>query len=408
MPLLPLYLKKRGRKNIEYNYNWHERFGVNLKNIIDKPIIWIHAVSVGEVRAAARLIGLIEEKYPQYQILVTQMTPTGRATAKSLYPNVILHYIPYDLPHAVINFYKTFKPKIGLIMETEIWPNLIHYSAKYRTRLFLVNARLSTKSFRGYNRVRFLLKPILNKFTAILSQDQATYENFVKLGFTGSGAIVGSTKFDLNVDNEHFIVAKELKETIGDKKVVIFASTRDGEEKLIINHIKNQSYLIIIVPRHPERFKLVEKLLLEHKIKYIKRSENKPLSLDTQVFLGDSMGEMFMYYAMSDLAVMGGSLNDFGGQNLIEPIFLDKPVILGPSTFNFAKIAKDAVHDKCAIQVENISECFDIIDRLLDSGKLEPQENNEEYKQMVDNCKSFSKQFQGASRRIVDFISKYI
>jgi len=408
MPLLPLYLKKRGRKNCEYNYNWHERFGVNLKNIIDKPIIWIHAVSVGEIRAAARLIGLIEEKYPQYQILVTQMTPTGRATAKSLYPNVILHYIPYDLPHAVINFYKTFKPKIGLIMETEIWPNLIHYADKYQTPLFLINARLSIKSFRGYNRIRFLLKPILNKFSAILSQDQTTRDNFVKLGFTGQGVVVGNTKFDLNVDNEHFILAKELKQTVGNRKVVIFASTRDGEEKLIIKHIKSQNYLIIIVPRHLERFKLVEQLLLEHKIKYIRRSENKPLSADTQVFLGDSMGEMFMYYAMSDLAVMGGSLNNFGGQNLIEPIFLDKPVIIGPSTYNFAKIAQDAVHDRCAIQVEDIAECFVTIEKLIDSGKLESEGSNEEYKQMVLACKTFSKQFQGASQRTLDFISKYI
>lgn len=408
MPLIPLYLKKRGRKNCDYNYNWHERFGVNLKNIIDKPIIWIHAVSVGEVRAASRLIGLIEEKYPKYQILVTQMTPTGRATAKSLYPNVMLHYIPYDLPHAVINFYKTFKPKIGLIMETEIWPNLVHYSTKYQTPLFLINARLSTKSFTGYNKISFLLKPILNKFSAILSQDQTTRDNFVKLGFTGHIIVTGSTKFDLNVDNEHFILAKELKQAIGNIKVVIFASTRDGEEKLIINQIKNQNYLIIIVPRHPERFKLVEQLLIEHKIKYIRRSENKALSPDTQVFLGDSMGEMFMYYAMSDLAVMGGSLNSFGGQNLIEPIFLDKPVILGPSTYNFAKIAQDAIHDKCAIQVADAGECFATIDRLFDSGKLKPEENNEEYKQMVLGCKAFSKKFQGASQRILDFISKYI
>lgn len=407
-PLLPLYLKKRGRKNSDYNNNWHERFGLNLKNTIDKPIIWIHAVSVGEIRAAARIIKLFEDKYPQYQVLVTQMTPTGRATAKSLYPNVILHYIPYDLPHAVMNFYKTFKPKIGLIMETEIWPNLIHYSKKYQTPLFLINARLSTKSFSGYNKVRFFIKPILNKFNAILSQDMETQNNFIKLGFTGQSHIVGNTKFDLNIDNEYFILAKELRQAIGNRKVVIFASTRDGEENLLIDFIKNQQYLIIIVPRHPERFKEVEQLLVDNKIKYIKRSSCKPIETNTQVFLGDSMGEMFMYYAMSDLAVIGGSFNKFGGQNLIEPIFLDKPVILGPSTFNFAKIAKDAIHTGCAIQVNNIAECFTTIDRLFDLDKINIKGNSEKYGQMVGNCKSFSGQFQGASQRTIDLISAYI
>jgi 3-deoxy-D-manno-octulosonic-acid transferase len=408
MPVLPLYLKKRSRKNSQYNDNWNERFGVKLKNTTQKPIIWVHAVSVGEIRAAAKLIALIEEKYPTYQILVTQMTPTGRNTAKSLYTNVILHYIPYDLPHAVINFYKTFKPKIGLIMETEIWPNLIHYAKEYQTPLFLINARLSTKSFNGYKKISYFLKPILNKFNAILSQDQTTQDNFTKLGFSGQKLVVGSTKFDLNIDEKYLSLAKELKKPVANKKVVIFASTRDGEEELIIDNVKKQDYLIIIVPRHLERFKLVEQLLIQHKIKYIKRSDNKPLSEDTRVLLGDSMGEMFMYYAMSDLAVMGGSINNFGGQNLIEPIFLNKPVILGPSTFNFVKIAKDAVQVKCAIQVENVKECFSTIDRLFNTGKPEQHEDTTEYKLMTQNCQLFAKQYQGASQRVLDFIGKYI
>ncbi|MCC2626145.1 MAG: 3-deoxy-D-manno-octulosonic acid transferase [Burkholderiales bacterium] len=408
MPVLPLYLIKRGRKNPEYNYNWNERFGFGLKNTAKKPIIWIHAVSVGEIRAAAKLIALIEEKYPTYQILVTQMTPTGRNTAKNLYPNVVLNYIPYDLPHAVINFYKTFKPKIGLIMETEIWPNLIHYAKEFETPLFLVNARLSTKSFNGYRKISYILKPTLNKFSAILSQDQTTQDNFTKLGFCGQKLVVGSTKFDLNVDKKYFELATELKEPVANKKIVIFASTRDGEEELIISNIKKPNYLIIIVPRHLERFKLVEELLIKYNIKYIKRSDDKPLDQDTQVLLGDSMGEMFMYYAMSDLAVMGGSINNFGGQNLIEPIFLNKPVILGPSTFNFAKIAKDAVQNKCAIQVEDVKECFKVIDRLFATDKSEKQKNNAEYNLMAHNCQLFTKQYQGASQQILDFISAYI
>jgi 3-deoxy-D-manno-octulosonic-acid transferase len=403
-PFIILYLKKRGRKNPDYNYNWNERFGFNLKNNTDKPILWIHAVSVGETRAIAKLIQLIEESYPGYQLLITQMTPTGRATAKSLYPKVIIHYIPYDLPHAVISFYQTFKPKIGLIMETEIWPNLVYYASKYNTALFLINARLSAKSFNGYKKIRFLIKPILNKFSKILSQDIATKKNFIKLGYNGYSEVLGNTKFDLTISEEYFKLAKELKHNISNKKVVIFASTRDGEEKQIISQINDQNYLIIIVPRHPERFKIVEELLIQNKINYVKRSSHEPIAQETQVFLGDSMGEMFMYYSMSDLAVMGGSLNNFGGQNLIEPIFLDKPVILGTSIFNFAKIAKDALHIGCALQIQNINECFITINKLLNqSGAY-----NEKYNQMVHACKSFSRQFQGASQKVIDSISEYI
>lgn len=398
-PLLPLYLKCRSKKNPEYNYNWQERFGLRLKNPTTQPIIWLHAVSVGEIRAAAKLIQLLGTKYPEYRILVTQMTPTGRNTAKLLYPEAILHYMPYDLPHAVINFYTTFKPKICLIMETEIWPNLVHYANQYKIPIFLVNARLSEKSFSAYAKIGWLIKPILNKFSAILSQDAATQASFIKLGFSGPSVVIGSTKFDITLDQQQVILAKELKQNIGDKKVVIFASTREGEERLIINYIQKQNYLVVIVPRHIERFGTVEQILLKNNINYVKRSENKLIQNNTQVFLGDSMNEMFMYYAMADIAVMGGSFNDFGGQNLIEPILLHKPVILGPSIFNFVKIAGDAVTEGCAIQVDDITQCFATIDDLLS--------NEAKYKTLVNKCESFSQNFQGASQKVVDLVSQY-
>jgi 3-deoxy-D-manno-octulosonic-acid transferase len=181
-PFLPIYLYKRARKNSDYSLHWCERFGFNLKNDSDRPIIWLHAVSVGETRAISKIVELLTKNYPQYQILITQMTPTGRATARSLYPQAMLHYIPYDLPHAVINFYKTFKPQLGIIMETEIWPNLIHYAKQYNIPLFLANARLSNKSFKSYYVGKFFITPILNQLTSILCQDTTTFENFNKLG----------------------------------------------------------------------------------------------------------------------------------------------------------------------------------------------------------------------------------
>lgn len=400
IPLILLYLKKRGKKNPNYNDSWHERFGIGLIRQTDKPIIWIHAVSIGEIRAASKLIELLENKFISHRILITQMTPTGRETAKRLYGRAIIHYIPYDLPHAVINFYKIFKPKIGLIMETEIWPNLIYYAHAYKIPLFLVNARLSKKSFDAYNRIRFLIKPILNKFNGILCQDTTTEENFIRLGFNGLIQVTGSTKFDLKIDFAQIDLADKLKKNLGSRKVVIFASTRDGEEELIISKIKMQNYLIIIVPRHLERFQLVEQLLLDNKIKYIKRSSQQIINNEIQVFLGDSMGEMFMYYAMSDITVMGGSINNFGGQNLIEPIFLNKPVILGPSIFNFEKIAQNAINDGCAIQVKNVEQCFIEIDKLVS--------NEAKYNLMQSSCKLFYERFQGASQKTADLVGQYI
>lgn len=399
-PLVPFYLKKRGKKNKEYNKYWHERFGINLVNNSQKPIIWIHAVSVGETRAIAKIVEFLQLKYPQYQILITNMTPTGRMTAKTLYQRVMHHYIPYDLPHAVDNFYKIFKPQICLIAETEIWPNLIHYATKYKVPIFLINARLSKKSFNSYNRVKFLIKPILNQFTAILCQDENSKNNFLNLGYTGYADVIGNTKFDFMPDIKQIKLASSLKNDIVNKKVVIFASTRDGEEGMFIPYLKNKDYLVIIVPRHLERFKPVEQMLINNKISYIKRSDNKPIDTDTQVFLGNSMGEMFMYYELCDIAVIGGSFGDFGSQNLIEPILLNKPVIFGPSTFNFARIAIDVIHDGCGIQVANSIECLEVVDNLL--------QDEAKYSQLKNNCKTFATKYTGASERVIKVVGKYL
>lgn len=398
-PFITLYLYKRSRKNPDYKLHWNERFGFNLDYNVTKPIIWLHAVSVGETRAIAKIVELLNKNFPHYQILITQMTPTGRATAKKLYPQAILCYIPYDLPHAVINFYNTFKPQIGIIMETEIWPNLIHYAKQYSIPLFLVNARLSSKSFRNYNKVKFFIQPILNQFTAILCQDNITQKNFNSLGVTSNLQVVGSTKFDIGETHNQFGLAKHLKQIVQDKKTVIFASTRDGEEQQIIDNL-NINYLTIIVPRHPERFKQVEAMLINKNISYLKRSQNTRIAKDTQVFLGDSMGEMNIYYSMSDLAVIGGSMNNLGGQNLIEPIFLNKPVIFGKSMFNFATIAKNALQDGCAIQVTDIRECFLQIDYLFT--------NEDKYLELKNNCNLFISHYRGASQKIFDIIRPYL
>lgn len=395
-PLLPLYLKYRGKKNPDYLLNWNERFGINLKCPSSK-IIWIHAVSVGETRATIKLIKMLSDNFPEYQILITNMTPTGRKTAKNLFPNAIVHYIPYDLYFSVRAFYKTFKPTVGIIMETEIWPNLIWQSKNFNIPLYLANARLSDRSYKGYNRFKYLLMPVINRFKGILCQEENTLNNFKTLGYEGNLTITGNTKFDLELPENFLPIQKVLKEIIDNRKIICFASTRDGEEELILNNIDLSLDLVyLIIPRHPERFSLLAELLEKRGIRYIKRSQNKPITKDVKIIIGDSMGEMLAYYSVSELVVIGGSINNFGGQNPLEAFFMDKPVIFGKSMYNFSKIAKDSLSSGCAIQLDSVENLKSTINNLL--------KDSDFYYQMQANCKLFIDKYQGASQRIYDIV----
>ena len=291
-PFIPLYLLKRGQKNPEYRQNWHERFGFLLKNPSIKPIIWLHSVSVGETRAMLKIVELLEINYPHYQVLITTMTPTGRKTAQELYPNAIVHYVPYDISFCIKAFLKTFTPHICVIMETEIWPNLIYFTKKYGIPIFIANARLSEKSYRGYKKFNWALKPILNLINGILCQDGSTRLNFDKLDYTGKLSVTGNTKFDLKINSYTLGKISDFKRAVGKRKVIIFASTRVGEEELILSNLDfNLDVVYLIVPRHPERFNEVASLLQDKGIKYLRRS-NIGESEDIKVVLGDSMGEM--------------------------------------------------------------------------------------------------------------------
>lgn len=401
IPFIIFYLFKRSIKNKKYLDNFNERFALNLPKKNNSPIIWIHAVSVGETRAIRMLVYLLDKHYPNYQLLITQMTPTGRDTAKELFPNAICCYLPYDIPYAIKKFYKYFKPKIALIMETEIWPNIIHHAKKNHTPIFLINARLSAKSLKSYKLINFFILPLINKLTMIITQDETTLNNFKILGYKGAISNVGSTKFDMIINNEQIKLAEILIANLKNKKIIVFFSSKEGEELPLITNIKKlKSFLIIIVPRHPERFKEVAQLLSDNKIIYQKRSQINQIDEKTQVLLGDTMGEAFLYYKISQIAIMGGSFNNKGGQNLIEPIYLKIPVIFGPSMYNFAKIAKDAINMRCAIQVDNIHEALMQAKDLL--------KNKEFYDLMSNNCIHFIKKYQGASQKILNIIKKYL
>jgi 3-deoxy-D-manno-octulosonic-acid transferase len=394
-PLLPLYLIKRGKKNPDYLTNWHERFAMNLQNPTDKPIIWLHAVSVGETRAMQQLVALLSQEWPEYQLLITSMTPTGRATAQILYPQAIIHYVPYDLIFCVKKFYSVFKPKLGIIMETEIWPNLIHFARQFNCPLYLVNARLSQKSFRGYQRFKWALLPIINRLSGILCQDAATLTNFNNLGYQGKLVQVGNTKFDMHLAPAMYDKITWFKTIFATTTVITFSSTRIGEEELFLDHLDLalSDVVYLIIPRHPERFDLVEKLLQERNISYQKRSQLTSLNHNTKVVLGDSLGEMLAYYAVSKLAVIGGSFTECGGQNPIEAIFMQVPVIFGPSMYNFSQVASDILANNCGIQLSELAQLPSTLTNLISQPAS--------YQQLYTNCQNFISQYQGASQRII-------
>ncbi len=401
-PLLPIYLYKRSLKNKKYLNFWKERFGFySSQHQTTKPIIWLHAVSVGEVNAIRKLVELLQNKYPAYQILITVMTPTGRDAAHKLYLDATIKYVPYDFGCAVKKFYTTYKPKIGLIVETEIWPNLLFHANNLTIPLVLINARLSEKSFYNYQKARFFIRPILNYFNLIVCQDNQTLNHFKKLGYTRNIITTGSIKFDTYYNDKQINKLSFLTTNIKHKNIVAFFSTRDGEESEIVKAMPpGEQYLLFIIPRHPERFTAVEDILKHHSVKYQKRTQNMPIKHDTRVLIGDTLGEMMQYLHLCDIAVTGGSFGGYGGQNIIEPIILQKPVIFGKSMFNFKTISECALLYNCALEVDSFTGCFEIINELLG--------DNIKYTHMKHGCEKFIKDNTGASNQIIKAIAKYL
>jgi len=363
LPFIPLRLLWRARKQPAYLQHWRERFGWYV-DTPQAPLIWIHAVSVGETRACVPLIAALQARYPEHQILLTHMTPTGRETGQALFGGRVLQaYLPYDLPGAMRRFLNRFQPRFGLLMETELWPNLIAACRQRRIPLALINARLSARSARGYAKLAALSRDTLNALALISAQ---TAEDAARLQQLGASkvAITGNLKFDVVPPPAN----DQLRTLFGvGRPMILAASTRDGEEALLLDALTtpNPKQLLVIVPRHPQRFDDVAALLATRGIAFQRRSESAPIRAETQVVLGDSMGEMFAYYGAADVAIIGGSLLPFGGQNLIEACALGVPVILGPHTHNFAQAAQDAVHSGAALRVADAGDAMAQAQSLL-------------------------------------------
>ena len=397
LPIMVIRLLIKGLKTPSYRHRIFERLG--FINKIPVPIIWVHCVSVGEFRAATVLIDQLILNYSDHRILVTTTTPTGSQAVLEHYQSEVLHfYFPFDLPLVVNHYIKQINPDICILLETEIWPNLIHALNKNNIPCLLVNARLSQRSLEKYQKfAQNLAQQTLNKLTVVATQNQNSANRFIELGAdTGKVVATGNIKFDQNPSADKTI-SKKIKTITGKRKVVVFASTHKGEEAQIIdaylNHKDNIDALLVIIPRHPERFNEVYKLAQKHQLNIVKRSINKSCK-DCDILLGDSMGEMMSYFEVADIVFMGGSLNNTGGHNMLEPAALSKPILFGPNVFNFAEISSDLLEQNGAIQVSNADDLFKSIAALLTDTKTA--------KTLGNNANQYFQSKQGAVNKLIE------
>jgi 3-deoxy-D-manno-octulosonic-acid transferase len=361
LPFLLLRLAWRSRQLPDYRRRWAERFGCfahapHVQNKQDAPHIWVHTVSVGEFLAARPLINALLERYPDMPMVISCTTPTGSAQIVKHLGDKVQHvYLPFDLPWLIKRFVRFFNPKVALFMETELWPNTLRLLKKKQIPTILLNARLSERSANSYTRIAKTVHAMLNSFSVIIAQDQKDGDRFVKLGLPQDHLYVaGNIKFDMALPEALDQKTQAMRDhlNIGDRKVLVAASTHEGEETKVLEAFKQckqrmPNLLLLLVPRHPDRFQKVFDQCTQAGFKVAKRSEDT-LIADADIVIGDSMGEMMIYYNCADIAFVGGSLMPIGGHNLIEPAMLTKPIVTGPNLQNFMAVksmleAADAV-----------------------------------------------------------------
>ena len=364
VPFVLLRLYFLGFKNPAYRTRWQERFGFIKWEKQNKPVLWIHAVSVGEVNAAKPVISSLLDQYSNYQILVTTVTPTGAYTIKQHFGEDIRHlYLPYDLPFSVKRFLHLIKPSILITMETEIWPNLYQSCHVAKIPVLIVNARLSEKSSKGYQLVSGLMKQTLRKVDIIAAQTDIDAERFISFGADKNKVIVaGNLKFDITIPHSVTEQAESLKRYFSiNRPIWIAASTQEGEEEIILKAhqaiLKNYfDAILILAPRHPERVDKVVSLCDAAKLKYIRRTESRSFSSEYSVYILDTLGEMQLHYAASQIAFVGGSLVNTGGQNMMEPASLGLPIISGQYTYNFTEVTQLLTENDALVVVYNAEE----------------------------------------------------
>jgi 3-deoxy-D-manno-octulosonic-acid transferase len=404
LPGVFLRLLWRSRHNADYRRRWHERMGFGPKA---EKSIWIHAASVGETIAAVPLVKSLQEKYPTLPIIITNMTITGGARARAAFGDTVTQaYVPYDLPGATARFIQRCRPVIAIIMETELWPNLFYQCRRLQVPVLVANARLSAKSARGYQRIAAMTTEMLTAVHTLAVQSQVEAKRFTDLGLAPAKVQVsGSIKFDVEVPAEVIAKSEILRAQLGNNRFIwIAASTHATEEEIILAAHQRilavlPDTLLILVPRHPQRFDDIYKMAaLDYTV--ARRSKNEICQPATQVYLGDTMGEMLLLYAVSDIAFVAGSFAQVGGHNILEAAVLGKPVVTGPVLFNFAEISEHLLRAGGMLKVNNAEElATEIISLLQDDVKR---------LKMGEDALNFLNANRGAVAKHVEFASKII
>ena len=377
-PLYVLYWFCRALINPTYWDRLGQRLGFGYP-VLSEGSIWIHAVSVGEVQATIPLVLALQDRFPERQLLITTVTPTGAERVASLFDDHVLHcYIPLEISFAVQNFFNSIKPDIALIIETEIWPNLYDACGRREIPLILVNARISPQSADRYRRFLPLLRETLSHGIVIAAQSEVDADRFRSLGAAPERTwVIGNIKFDVELPAEiesHGQIFRE--QNFSGRPVWIAASTHDNEEEQVLSAHRQllkeiPEALLILVPRHPERFGTVKTLLRKKGFNYIARTDDCPCCNDIDVFLGDTMGELPLFYAASDIAFVGGTLVPIGGHNLLEPAALGLPILTGPYLFNTPDIANMFSELGASIQIKDSAELANEVKKLFyDRGEV--------------------------------------
>ncbi|CAD6509280.1 3-deoxy-D-manno-octulosonic acid transferase [Paraburkholderia hiiakae] len=418
-PLAVLRLFIRSRRERGYREHIGERFGYSAGRLPedDAPLIWVHAVSVGETRAAQPLVDALLAARPDARVLLTHMTPGGRATGEQLFGDRVLRcYVPYDMPHAVRRFLRAWRPSLGLVMETEVWPTLIDECKHADVPLVLTNARMSARSFKRAAKFGAGAREVFGGFTRVLAQSPSDAERLTALG-ARNVAVLGNLKFDMASPPALIARGRDWRRAIGERPVWVAASTREGEEELVLQAfaaLNVPDALLILVPRHPQRFDEVAALVERKNFKLERRSRWAPaaaaaasahegvrvLPQDVSVLLGDSMGEMGAYYAAADLAFIGGSLLPLGGQNLIEACAVGVPVLIGPHVFNFTQATADATAAGAALQVQDPADLARALRELFNDKPRRVA--------MGAAAAAFASRHRGATARTVDVIQALV
>ncbi len=377
IPVLLGHLLWRSRTNPEYRQRISERFGRGHARL-PQPSIWVHAVSVGEIQAAAALVRALLELYPTQPVVLTTVTPTGAQRARELFGDAVVHsYAPFDLVGAVRKFFDWSRPKLLIVLETELWPNLYHECGRRDVPLVLASARVSPKSVNRYRWMLSLFRQTLSHGIVIAAQSEADAKRFLALGADPQRTnVTGNIKFDFNLPADIEIDGAQFRQSHApDRPVWIAASTHASEEEIVLAAHRQvldafPNALLLMVPRHPERFQTVTSLTVKQGFSAVRRSTGDDCTMDTEVFIGDSMGELPVFYAAADIAFVGGSLVQVGGHNLLEPAALGKPVLTGPYTYNaedIARLLQDAGAARIVTDADELGEA--VINLLGDAGE---------------------------------------